>query len=131
MATISKETIAQFWFNSFPISTNYEYFSFSDSTIVQNLLKFVSEKNEDKKIFDIINDSIQQTKPKKIIRTITTKISSPKRRRSAKNTLTNIDTSRLRFSINIEVIENLDYEEEEIPTAIATKIEGIRSEIKR
>jgi hypothetical protein len=131
MATISKETIAQFWFNSFPISTNYEYFSFSDSTIVQNLLKFVSEKNEDKKIFDIINDSIQQTKPKKIIRTITTKTSSPKRRRSAKNTLTNIDTSRLRFTINIEVIENLDYEEEEIPTAIATKIEGIRSEIKR
>jgi len=131
MATISKETIAQFWFNSFPISTNYEYFSFSDSTIVQNLLKFVSEKNEDKKIFDIINDSIQQTKPKKIIRTITTKISSPKRRRSAKNTLTNIDTSRLRFTINIEVIENLDYEEEEIPTAIETKIEGIRSEIKR
>jgi hypothetical protein len=113
MATISKESLAQFWLNSFPLSTNYEYLSFSDSTIVQNLLEFVSEKNEEKKIFAIINGYIHETKPRKILKTITIKNSSPKCRRSTKNTLTNIDTNRLRFTINIEVIENLDYKEEE------------------
>jgi len=117
MATISKESLAQFWLNSFPLSTNYEYLSFSDTTIVQHLLEFVSEKNEEKKIFDIIHGYIQETKPRKIIKTITIKNSSPKRRRSTKNTLINIDTNQLRFTINIEVIENLDYEEE-IPTEI-------------
>jgi len=124
MATISKESIAQFWLNSFPISTNYQYLSFSDSTIVQNLLEFVSEKNEEKKFFDIINNYIQQTKPTKIVKTITVKTSSPKRRRSTKNTLTNIDPSRLRFTINIEVLQNLDYDEEFTPT-IEPKIEGM------
>ncbi|CAF3191539.1 unnamed protein product [Rotaria sp. Silwood2] len=56
MATISKESLAQFWLNTFPISYNYADISFSNTTIVQNLLEFISEKNEEKKIFDIINE---------------------------------------------------------------------------
>ena len=128
MATISKDSLAQFWLNAFPISSNDEYLSFSDSAIVENLLKFVSEKNEEKKIFEIIKCYIQETKPNKMIKTITTLKTSPKRRRSARNTLTNIDTNRLRFTINIEVMENMDYEEgEEITTAIEVKIEGMNS----
>lgn len=127
MATISKESLAQFWLSAFPISTDHEDLSFSNSTIVQNLLEFVSEKNEEKKIFNIINNYIQQTKPRKIIKTIPVKNSSPKHRRSTKNALTNIDTSRLRFTINIEIIENIEYEEEKEEEEDTTKIEGIRS----
>ncbi len=119
MATISKESLAQFWLHAFPIGTNYDYLSFSDATIVQQLLEFGSEK----KIFDRINEDIQQTKPRKIIRTTAIQ-TSPKRRRSVKNTLTNIDPSRLRFTVNIEVIENLDHADD-IPTTAATKTEGM------
>jgi hypothetical protein len=116
MATISKESLAQFWLHTFPSSTNDEYLSFSDSKIVENLLEFVTEKNEEKKIFEIIQNYIQQTKPQRILKTITIK-TPPKYRRSNKNTLTNINTNRLRFTVHIEVFEY----EEEIPI---TKIEG-------
>jgi hypothetical protein len=128
MATISKESLAQFWLNALPISANDDYLSFSDSTIVQHLLEFVSEKNEEKKIFQVINCYIQESKPRKNIKTITVK-TSPKRRRSARNTLTNIDTSQTRFTINIEVIDNMDYDEE-ITTTMDTKVEGIDSGMK-
>jgi len=124
MATISKESLAQFWLNAFPISDNYEYVSFSDSTIVQNLLEFVSEKNEEKKIFEIINGYIQNTIPWKILKTTEVQ-TSPKRRRSARNNmLTNINASRIKFTVNIEVMENMDYEEE-ITTMIDMKVEGM------
>ncbi|CAF1356724.1 unnamed protein product [Adineta steineri] len=122
MATISKDSLAQFWLNTFPICDNYEYLSFSDTTIASNLLKFTSEKNEEKKIFEIIHGYIRETKTKNITKIIEDKKTSPKRRRSTKNNLINIDATRLRFTINIEVIENLDYEEE-ITTTIETKIE--------
>jgi hypothetical protein len=122
MATISKESLAQFWLYAFPNSTNNEYLSFSDSTIVQNLLEFVTEKNEEKKIFAIIKNYIQQIKPQKILKTITIK-TPPKRRRSIKNTLTNIDTNRLRFTVHIEVLENVEYEED-IPTKTEGKTEN-------
>jgi hypothetical protein len=124
MATISKESLAQFWLNAFPICDNYEYVSFSDSTIVQNLLEFVSEKNEEKKIFEIINGYIQNTIPWKILKTTEVK-TSPKRRRSARNNmLTNINASQIKFTVNIEVMENMDYEEE-ITTMIDMKVEGM------
>jgi len=124
MATISKESLAQFWLNAFPISDNYEYVSFTDSTIVQNLLEFVSEKNEEKKIFEIINGYIQNTIPWKILKTTEVQ-TSPKRRRSARNNmLTNINASRIKFTVNIEVMENMDYEEE-ITTMIDMKVEGM------
>lgn len=124
MATISKESLAQFWLNAFPISDNYEYVSFSDSTIVQNLLEFVSEKNEEKKIFEIINGYIQNTIPWKILKTTEVK-TSPKRRRSARNNmLTNVNASQIKFTVNIEVMENMDYEEE-ITTMIDMKVEGM------
>lgn len=122
MATISKESLAQFWLYAFPNSTNNEYLSFSDSTIVQNLLEFVTEKNEEKKIFAIIKNYIQQIKPQKILKTIPIK-TPPKRRRSIKNTLTNIDTNRLRFTVHIEVLENVEYEED-IPTKTEGKTEN-------
>ncbi|UJR09228.1 hypothetical protein I4U23_013475 [Adineta vaga] len=112
MATISKETLAQFWLSAFPPSGNYEFISFSDSSVVHNLLEFISEKNEEKKLFKIIHGYIQETKSRKLIKTIEEK-TSPKRRRSAKNILTNIDTNRIRFTVNIEVIENFEHEEEE------------------
>ncbi len=124
MATISKESLAQFWLNAFPISDNYEYVSFTDSTIVQKLLEFVSEKNEEKKIFEIINSYIQNTIPWKILKTTEVQ-TSPKRRRSARNNmLTNINASRIKFTVNIEVMENMDYEEE-ITTMIDMKVEGM------
>jgi hypothetical protein len=110
MATISKESLAQFWLHVFPHSINSnEYLSFSNSKIVENLLEFSTEKNEEKKIFDMINNSIQQIKPQKIPKT-----TPSKRRRSNKN----IDTNRVRFTVHIEVLEYVD---EEIPIA---KIEG-------
>jgi hypothetical protein len=125
MATISKDSLAQFWLNAFPISSNYEYLSFTDSTIVKKFLEFVSEKNEEKKIFEIINCYIQQMKPKKIIKTIAIKTTSPpKRQRLTRNALINIDTNQIRFTVNVEVIENMDYEEEEIKTTMEEKIEG-------
>jgi hypothetical protein len=119
MATISKESLAQFWLNAFSISSNQEYLSFTDATIVENLLELIPEKNEDKKMFDIINGYIREIKSRKIIKKISEK-TSPKRRRSAKNTLINIDTTRVRFTVNIEVIEHTENDEE-----IETKIEGM------
>ncbi|CAF1056532.1 unnamed protein product [Rotaria sp. Silwood1] len=124
MATISKESLAQFWLNTFPISYNYEYISFSDRTIVQNLLEFISNNDEEKKIFDIIKRDIQEIRSKNIIKTIIPRKISPKRQRSTKNTLiNNIDPNRLRFTVHIDVIENLDYDED-ISTTNDTKIEG-------
>ncbi|CAF2641902.1 unnamed protein product [Rotaria sp. Silwood2] len=123
MATISKESLAQFWLNTFPISYNYADISFSNTTIVQNLLEFISEKNEEKKIFDIINGYIQEIQSKKIIKTIIPRKISLKRQRPIKNTLiNNIDPNHLRFTVHIDVIENVDYNEE-ISTINDTKIE--------
>ncbi|CAF1024454.1 unnamed protein product [Rotaria sordida] len=124
MATISKESLAQFWLNTFPISYNYEYISFSDTTIVQNLLEFISEKNEDQKIFNIINNYIQEIKSNKIIKTIIPEKISSKRQRSTKNTLiNNIDSNHLRFTVHIDVIENIDYDDADMSTINDTKIE--------
>lgn len=113
MATISKENLAQFWLNAFPLYSNFENLSFSDTNIVKNLLELTSDKNDEKKIFNIINHSIQETKSTQILKSI------PKRQRPVKNNLSNIDSNRLRFKVHVEVIENADYEEE-----IPTKIEG-------
>ncbi|CAF4448298.1 unnamed protein product [Rotaria sp. Silwood2] len=127
MATISKESLAQFWLNTFPLSYNYADISFSNTTIVQNLLEFISEKNEEKKIFDIINGYIQEIQSKKIIKTIIPRKISLKRQRPIKNTLiNNIDPNHLRFTVHIDVIENVDYNEE-ISTINDTKIEGMNS----
>ena len=123
MATISKENIAQFWLNSFPISSNYECLSFMDSNVVQNLLEFVPEKDDEKKIFDIINNYIHETKSRKILKTVPINISS-KRHRSERNILTYIEPNHLRFSVHIEVIENIDYDEE-ISTTADENTEGI------
>ena len=111
MATISKESIAQFWLHVFPNSIEETYVSFSDSKVVSHLLEFVSENNEEKKIFTIINNYLQQIQPIRILKTTTIK-TSPKRQRSTKTTLTNIDPSRLRFTINIETLEG---EEDDVP----------------
>ena len=123
MAIVSKESIAQFWLNSFPISSNYKRLSFMDSTVVQNLLEFVSEKDEEKKIFDTINNYIHEMKSRKILKTVPINI-SPKRHRSERNILTYIEPNHLRFSVHIEVIENVDYDEE-VPTTADVNTEGM------
>ena len=97
MATISKDSLAQFWLNSFPISSNNEYLSFTDSKIVNNLWEFISDKNDEKKIFELI----QQIKPKKISNT-----SPPKRRKTAKMS----DTNQIPFKVKIKVIEKINDE---------------------
>ncbi|CAM4924567.1 unnamed protein product [Rotaria socialis] len=122
MATISKESLAQFWLNTFPISSNYESISFSDSKAVQNLLEFVSDNSEEKKIFDIINGYIQETQPRKFLKTTAPKNSSPKRQRAKKNSLINIDPKLLRFNVHIDVVEILDYDEE-VQTVVDTIVE--------
>ncbi|CAF1101711.1 unnamed protein product [Adineta ricciae] len=126
MATISKESLAQFWLSAFPPCDNYDYLSFSDAASVSNLLEFISEKNEEKKIFELINSYIQEMKPKQVRMTIEEN-SSSKRRRSTKNTLINIDTNRVRFAVNVDVVENLEYDEEIISIADDSPIEEDRT----
>lgn len=118
MATISKETIAQFWLNAFPISSKCENISFSDTSIVQNLLNFGSSN----KVFDRIQEYIKDTKLRKL-----NKSTSPKQRqRLTKNTLININPKIVKFNIHIDVLEDIEYEEEqEVPMMIETKIEGM------
>ena len=117
MATISKDSIAQFWLHAFPDSSEdeKENFSFSDAKVVSNLLKFVSQNDREKKLFAMISTNLEQTQTNRILNTTTTKI-SPKRRRSTKNSLITIDPTRLRCQINIEVLKIVDEETEKPPT---------------
>ena len=114
MATISKDSIAQFWLHAFPnsIETEKENFSFSDPKVVSNLLQVTSENNEEKKVFALIHADLEQTQAKRILKTTTTtnKI-SPKR--------------RLQCQINIEVLQiaDDDKEEVEVPKTIKTSNE--------
>ncbi|CAF4986267.1 unnamed protein product, partial [Rotaria socialis] len=102
----------------------YESISFSDSKAVQNLLEFVSDNSEEKKIFDIINGYIQETQSRKFLKTTAPKNSSPKRQRAKKNSLINIDPKLLRFNVHIDVVEILDYDEE-VQTVVYTIVEGM------
>ena len=99
MATISKDSIAQFWLHAFPNSseTEKENYSFSDPKVVSNLLRFTSENNKEKKVFALIHADLEQTQVKRIIKT-TNKI---------------VTKRQLQCQINIEVLQIADDEEEE------------------
>ena len=115
MATISKDSVAQFWLQAFPNSreTQKENFSFSDPKVVSNLLQFTSENNEEKKVFALIHADLEQTQVSRILKTTTTTTTtnkiSPKR--------------RLQCQINIEVLQIADDEEVEAPKTIKTSNE--------
>lgn len=112
MATISKESIAQFWLHAFPnsIEAEKENFSFSDPKVVSNLLQFTSETNEEKKIFALIHADLEKLQVKRILKTTTNKI-SPKRRRP----------TRVQCQINIEVLQIADDDDEEVEVSMAIK----------
>ncbi|CAF5224053.1 unnamed protein product, partial [Rotaria magnacalcarata] len=74
--------------------------------------------------FDIINGYLQETQPRKILKTVAPKKSSPKRQRAKRNSLINIDPKLLRFNVHIDVVENLDYDEE-VQTVVDTIVEGM------
>lgn len=108
MATISKDSIAQFWLHAFP-EIEKENFSFSDPKVVSNLLQFTSETNETKKILALIHADLEQTTP---VKKLTTHKITPKR--------------RLQCQINIEVLQISD-EEEEAKVPMTMTIENLSS----
>ena len=120
MASVSKESIAQFWLHAFPISSvDQPAFAVTDATLVPRLLDFLATTDDEKKIFDRILTSLREAQPG---REVTKKTTSPKRRRSAKNVFTGLDPTRLRFTVNVEVIDDIEPEEE-----VASNVEGRRN----
>jgi hypothetical protein len=99
MASVSKESIAQFWLHVLPVSSvDRSSFSVTDTSLVPRLLDFASISDEQK--------------------------TSPKRRRSAKNVFTSLDPNRLRFAVNIEVIDDIDQPDEEV--TMTSNVDGMR-----
>ena len=117
MATVSKESLAEFWLHAFPsVSSREVTFGFSDATAVDQLGQFRSETDEERKIADLIRPHMQPTKRIRPMPVNT----SPKRQRRPRNTLTKIDAQRLRFSVHVDVC---DADDRDIDAPTSTTIE--------
>jgi hypothetical protein len=118
MATVSKDTIAQFWLQSLPcssLSLPFDRLSVTNSTIVQHLREFRSTNDRERQIFEVIHRSLCDMPSHRISASMHQTLST----RQVKNHRWN---TRARFTVHIDTIEDNDDDN----VSMKTNVEGRR-----